>query len=419
MPTHIARAVPVAVVASLLITGCGSSSDPPDADSTRRPADGTAEATPAWPAFDPPTRFDPTPLSALPDIGPTNPPGWVPPITLFGATAFVATPSRLRAVDLASGEVVNTVTPEQAPVFADDRIVGDQGVAPPAVVEVGGAPTVLVAFAVTVPGEGTTPAESRIEIHAVNAEDASVAWSFEVAIPGDSYPPAILGVADGVLVLDHEEAVSGVDLDARSVRWHADQTHPSLLIDATVVGVRHSDATIDVMRVAGLDASDGSQRWIETEESYEYLYIHRAGASHVMITGRSYQNGSHFLRYVDSATGDPAGSRGEDGPYLLSCVYDAASISVCQMHDWAAAVDVPEGEWLWSLPDKQANRIAPTVTAAWHGAVYGETESGPVVLDAETGEDLETDPGVTPLLVNEFVGLVQESGAIYAHRAIG
>jgi hypothetical protein len=419
VPTHLRTAVPVAMVASLLVSGCGSSSGQPDADSAARQADGTAEATSAWPVFDPPTQFGATPLSALPDIVPTNPPGWAPPITLVGTTAYVATPSRMLAVDLASGQVVTTVSPERAPGFADDRIVGDQGVAPPALVEVGGAPLVLVAFSVTVPGEGTTPAGSRIEVHAVNADDASVAWSFEVAIPSESYPPAILGIADGVLVLDHEEAVSGIDLEARSVRWHADQTHPNLLIDATVVGVRHSGATIDVMRVVGLDASDGGQRWIETEESYEYLYLHRAGANHVVITGRSYQNGSHFLRYVDSVTGDPAGTRGEDGPYLLSCVYDAVSISVCQMRDWAAALEVPDGDWLWSLPDEQANRVAPTVTAAWHGAVYGETESGPVVLDARTGEDLETNPGVAPFLVNEFVGLVETGGGVYAHRATG
>lgn len=426
MPAHLRTSVPVVLVAGLLLAGCGGSSGSPAGNGTTGPGNATS-TSPAWSAFDPPTRFDPTPVSALPEVplttqwGLTNPLSVVvaAPITLFRTTAFVATPDRMLAVDLTDGQVVTTVTPERKPVFSDDHIAGDRGLSAPALAEVDGRRLVLVAFAVTVPGEGTTPAESRIEIHAADAEDASLAWSFEVAAPGDSYPPAIVGVADGILVLDHEQGISGIDLGEHSVRWHADQTQPRLLIDATVVGVEHSDTTIDRMRGTGLDVADGSRRWADAEDSYEYLYAQRAGAGHVVLIGRSYVDGSHYLRYVDAATGNPAGSTGEDGPYELSCKYDGVSVSICQTHNFAGAVDIPAGDWLWSLPDEEANRIAPTVTAVWHGALYGETDNGPLVVDAHTGEDLETDPGVAPFLVNEFVGLVQRGNGIYVHQATG
>ncbi|KIZ15930.1 hypothetical protein [Streptomyces natalensis] len=41
--------------------------------------------------------------------------------------------------------------------------------------------------------------------------------------------------------------------------------------------------------------------------------------------------------------------------------------------------------------------MAPKVTGAWHGMVYGETEqNGPAVLDALTGKDKEASSGAAP-----------------------
>nr|WP_237281897.1 hypothetical protein [Streptomyces griseochromogenes] len=43
---------------------------------------------------------------------------------------------------------------------------------------------------------------------------------------------------------------------------------------------------------------------------------------------------------------------------------------------------------LWQLPVKQADRIAPKITTAWHGRVYGGTDHGAIALDARNGKDL-------------------------------
>ncbi|MFD0068647.1 hypothetical protein ACFRAI_39665 [Streptomyces sp. NPDC056637] len=35
------------------------------------------------------------------------------------------------------------------------------------------------------------------------------------------------------------------------------------------------------------------------------------------------------------------------------------------------------GKVAWQLPDPGADRIAPDVTAVWHGRVYGKTAAAP------------------------------------------
>ncbi|MBD0742403.1 hypothetical protein [Streptomyces sp. CBMA152] len=59
-------------------------------------------------------------------------------------------------------------------------------------------------------------------------------------------------------------------------------------------------------------------------------------------------------------------------------------------------MDPHTGKALWALPDS-SGRVAPNVTGARHGMVYGRTEqNGLVVLDARTGQDKETSPGAAP-----------------------
>ncbi|MGA5498650.1 hypothetical protein ACPCSP_30315 [Streptomyces cinereoruber] len=50
------------------------------------------------------------------------------------------------------------------------------------------------------------------------------------------------------------------------------------------------------------------------------------------------------------------------------------------------------------------------MTTAWHGRVYGRMPEGSVVLDARTGEDVEVEPGIAPVLVNEYAWLAMRDG---------
>jgi outer membrane protein assembly factor BamB len=86
------------------------------------------------------------------------------------------------------------------------------------------------------------------------------------------------------------------------------------------------------------------------------------------------------------------------------------------------AVDATSGAFLWQLPDSAANRVAPTVTAVWHGAVYGYTDNGPLVLDARTGADRDDSPGAAPNVVDGFVGIAPPqviNGPMIAYPAAG
>ncbi|ARP72341.1 hypothetical protein LK07_24155 [Streptomyces pluripotens] len=132
-----------------------------------------------------------------------------------------------------------------------------------------------------------------------------------------------------------------------------------------------------------------------------------AGPRLVRVSGKDYDRGHSYDRLVDAGSGRtvrtmPADLAGSE------CDYDDRSALVCSgmgaESQVAYGLDASTGKDLWRLPDQQADRIAPKVTAAWHGRVYGTTDHGSVALDARTGKDLPN-PGIAPILVNESAGL--------------
>ncbi|MFE9120414.1 hypothetical protein [Streptomyces sp. NPDC007172] len=74
-------------------------------------------------------------------------------------------------------------------------------------------------------------------------------------------------------------------------------------------------------------------------------------------------------------------------------------------------VEPSTGKVAWQLPDTQADRIAPKITTAWRGRVYGTTPNGAIALDARTSKDVPS-PHVAPLLVNESTGIVLNDGLV-------
>ncbi|WP_392892960.1 hypothetical protein [Streptomyces sp. LN699] len=110
-----------------------------------------------------------------------------------------------------------------------------------------------------------------------------------------------------------------------------------------------------------------------------------------------------------------------DAPRASKCRYDGASAVVCFGREPVVGVDASTGAILWQLPDEKANRVAPKVTAVWHGRVYGKTDNGTVALDSRTGTDLPTPPGIAPDLVNAFTGIaISASGDdVTAYQSAG
>ncbi|MCX5014899.1 hypothetical protein OG765_28505 [Streptomyces sp. NBC_00555] len=107
------------------------------------------------------------------------------------------------------------------------------------------------------------------------------------------------------------------------------------------------------------------------------------------------------------------------GMRAMSCTYDRGQTLVCTYGFAVVAVDADTGTLLWALKDGEGNRKPPTVTAVWHGRVYGRGVGGPVVLDARTGTDMPTKPEAAPLLVNEYAGLALDDNRLFSYPAGG
>jgi hypothetical protein len=108
----------------------------------------------------------------------------------------------------------------------------------------------------------------------------------------------------------------------------------------------------------------------------------------------------------------------------MTCWYDEVSVTVCAGENrFAFALDSTSNAVLWAMPEEGSRRVVPTVTAAWHGAVYGWANRAPVVLDAKTGADREPSPGLAPEVVNGRAAVgapVQGSGnPVTVHPASG
>jgi hypothetical protein len=105
------------------------------------------------------------------------------------------------------------------------------------------------------------------------------------------------------------------------------------------------------------------------------------------------------------------------------CDFDGTSVILCndqlfgQTHA-IAALDATSMKELWSIKETSGGRLVPVVTAVWHGAVYGRTPNGNVILDAHTGADRAT-PKLAPFLVNAYVGIENRGHNMTLMRAMG
>lgn len=113
---------------------------------------------------------------------------------------------------------------------------------------------------------------------------------------------------------------------------------------------------------------------------------------------------------LDPATGtaqysmtDPAASSLHE---TWRCVSDQQQIVVCQNKTRILGFDLTDPvKPLWEFGSDN-NRVPPTMTAAYHGVLYGLNSSGSAVaLDARTGQDLPDSPVIAPTLVDRYVGI--------------
>ncbi|MCD9143750.1 outer membrane protein assembly factor BamB family protein [Streptomyces albireticuli] len=373
------------------------------------------------------------PHASGPATGPAVPPGSFPetPTTTFqgawpaltaedGPSGVLTLGTRLAyaydrddvgvtAFHLDSGEVAwHSAVPGGDDVAQAPRLTGDK---------------VIGAFTTTEEGGGTYADRRALTVVALEAGTGATLWTREIA----------LGTAGGA-------GGDGEDPDPTAVARVVGADDRHVLVASDAPGYSETPPLS-----ALLDTATGRVVWTDTD--FEGVDLERSVAVGVRddgdFVGRSTTDGAQLwkrdLRLGEARTADPgpgltwADGVGPGGSLLLdptsgttrldsgdtsldACRYDGGSITVCAGSDGSGdasvwAVDVRDARVLWRLPDRPAGRIAPEVTAAWHGVVYAQADQA-MTLDARTGRDLDPDVGlVSPALVNDGYGLVYDATA--------
>ncbi|MEW9519305.1 PQQ-binding-like beta-propeller repeat protein [Streptomyces tubercidicus] len=349
------------------------------------------------------------------------------PVVLHKATAFVAAPDRMQVVDTTTGHVKATIRPEGTALAEGDSSTGQI----PELVTHDGKATVLVSFLVKQEGTGTQADHIAVEVIGIDAETGKTAWRLTEKTPdwvSTSYSKVTSSVvgADGNIAVvsvgnDDDSVAYGIDIAAHRRVWTKEKLSVYAVSGHTMVG--HALGDGEHQRAAGYDITTTKKQW-QGDDSFN-LEADTAGTNLVRVRGREYDSGDSFDRLVDARTGNPK----RDLPDELAgatCTDDARSVIVCwglgSSDRVAYGLDSTTGRQLWRLPDKQADRVAPTVTTVWHGRVYGTVgRRESVELDARTGKDMPA-PGIAPVLVNESVGLALDNtleNHLLAHSATG
>lgn len=405
----------------LMVAGCGGTAKP-DAD---HKATASKEPAAQRKSYNPPQKFAAkgVPLPEAAGRGSVTLGGTVNkplPLVLHGPRAYIAAADSLQVLDTGTGKTTATVRPRH-------HAIADQDAETSAPVLTPDRRQALVPFVVNFPGKGTTPSRTGIELDAVNSTTGKTTWTLTLddlpswaAQPGTQARVIAATKDTAVVTVTNGEmgATYGIDLASHKARWHDPKVAAAAVIGDTAVALTSKDTVRQ--QVIGLDINnDGKRRWTKLD-AYE-LTVRPAGPHLAAITGIDYDTG-HTIATLLAPDGNKAADLTGD-PSGMTCHYDDASITVCQSDGpRTIALDAKSGKQLWSLPDKGANRLAPTVTTAWHGLVYGTTSNGSIALDAKTGADRSAAPGVSPFTVNEYTGVALDPGdqhTLIAHPSVG
>ena len=420
----------------LLLSACSDDSGTIDDPASEAAASESAEEAAAE-AFDPPKQFDPAAGLPLPQetvLSKMNTTGvnvQELPAALVGTKAFIASAERLQVVDATTGEALPDVVPPTGtpmdPMVATG-LVGENPYEAPLAVDSGAATLVVAPFIVS--GDD---GHYDLDVVAVDAATGEIAFDVPVELPvltfsGYAHAEA-MGESGGVVVIGvGDQYTVAVDLAAQALAWESPMG-PEIVTGDVVIGPSSSgEYTRDALLIA-----DGTPKWqgkdLGLAEISATYALYPAGPNYFVVLGSNYSLENGQLPYdmlFDAATGEVVRQDDRD----LSgheCRFDRLETVVCFYRSpdfWVGAMDATTGEWLW-----ETTETAPgvNVTAVWHGVVYGVGASGPAALDARTGADTGTAPGVAPYVVNEYTAIADTDtetgtwgdGGVSAYPATG
>jgi PQQ-like domain len=191
---------------------------------------------------------------------------------------------------------------------------------------------------------------------------------------------------------------------------------PAGVLNGVIAGVNGGDA--DGKGAATILIADAATSKITKQYPTGQARLYTAGHG----VKRAYMSGNkevgamsdNVIYSVDIATGAvvPIKAQTVESQLRFACLGDQASAVVCQQGEGNSpeiiGIDDTTGKKTWGYTNAAANRVVPTVTAAFHGVVYGETQIQPVMLDAATGNDIPTG---TPTQSSPSAGSTPSDGA--------
>ncbi|MEV4317045.1 PQQ-binding-like beta-propeller repeat protein [Actinocrispum sp. NPDC049592] len=395
-----------------VIAGCGGGKDqaqpgqpqPSDAPST------PTSTKPQKKSFDPPRSFGSGAKTVLEtkDIG-----GGQAPVvaTLADGVVYSNGQTGGKAIDALTGEQLWTVKPSlEAMTYRGESH-------PP----VAAMDTVYFGFPVRVPGKGTTPAHPAAEVVAVDKESGKDRWrttiDVETSDPGNVTDGVVtlVGVDDQSVVLtwySQNFSVGNtyvVDSGSHQVRWKKDQYLAGDVASGIVLGNAGKPSIAEERTLQALSVTDGTEKWATKLGQYA-AGIQPLSPKLVAVDKGYTSKADQTFEIEDLTTGKALYSQQIDNDFsshtTVECFWDQADAIVCSVGSKVLGFDVnnvgPKPQWEIA---KDSSRTPPSVTAAYHGLVYGETQNGPLTLDAKTGKDSPDDPIIAPILVDKYVGI--------------
>lgn len=402
--TTSARLLVIVAILVLISAGCGKQ--------TSTGSLGTS-ASPQSYAFDPPRRFADTSV----EVGSG-------PLAIVGSIAYSYTDTALVATDLATGSQRWSVPLPGADNLVTGPMMRNNPTSPAVITDNNGKELIVASYYTTVEGSGTQQATDQTQVVAVDT-GGHVRWNKAVQ-PADLRPQAVGELHDrrGVAVVV-KSGGSTVVLDTISgeLRWTANNVTPQGVDGDKVIGVQSGSNKWE-WRTVALRGADGTETWAgpigrsAIARGFPPFLI--TGSGRLVIP-------DHHISLVDTATGKLVASLTPEGFGRFTCLFDGRDVIVCSqsggldLPDKVIGVDANTGQQLWELPS--ANRTTLNVKCAFHGAVYGYTENGNVILDARTGNDAVINADLDPTQVVPGYGLVTDwtstTRDTKAYRAVG
>jgi PQQ-like domain len=422
------------LAAVITVGGCSGGSTPQSPQPGVVTGSGTPTTTPAAKTADPPTAFDAAAGVPLPAKSfSTNVADNVTTkfLTLRDRTGYIVAPTGMTAVDVLTGKQQWTTPIEGIPGDPNNQsgpFVNTTGPRPPVVTD----KLAVAAVPVKMPEQGTTPGYIALTVLAADVTTGKKAWQVDTKVSESEYADAgnavtkVVAVTDEAVIAtydrqDEEHVTVALDPATGKTLWTRPEYSGGSVHGDILVGVDSNvSENSSMVQATAVDIATGQQKWVAAQQS-SGLTIVPADPALVVAERTDYGNGDAFLLFLDPATG--AEKTKLEGPSDFGssdygdCDYDQQSVLICTSSGVLTGYDAATAQKLWSLPDKTANRVAPDITVAWHGALYGVTPGGqPIALDAKTGKDLSTEVGVKPYWVSKYAGIgVSDDGAPMAY----